>query len=65
VVRLPDGSVQFDLTAPGAATATVLGSTNLTVWQVLQTVPVTGGTAVFTDNNATNYPARFYRILVP
>lgn len=65
VVRLPAGSVQFDLTAPGAATATVLGSTNLTVWQVLQTVPVNGGTAVFTDNTATNYPARFYRILVP
>jgi hypothetical protein len=65
VIRLPDGSVHFSLSAPGAATATVLGSTNLTSWQVLQTVLANGGTAVFTDNTATNYPARFYRILVP
>jgi hypothetical protein len=65
VIRLPDGSVQFSLTATGAATATVLGSTNLASWLVLQNVPVTGGTAVFTDNTATNYPARFYRVRVP
>jgi len=65
VTRLADGSVQFSLTAPGVATATVLGSTNLTVWEVLQTVPVTGDNAVFKDNTATNYPARFYRVRLP
>lgn len=65
VIRLPDGSVQLSLTAPGAATATVLASTNLTAWEVLQTVPVTSGTAAFTDNSAPNYAARFYRVRVP
>ena len=65
VTRLPDGSVQFSLTAPGAATATVLGSTNFTVWQVLQTLPATSGAAVFTDNNATNFAYRWYRVRVP
>jgi len=65
VTRLPDGRVQFGLTAPGAAQATVLGSTNLLTWQELQVVPVTSGSAVFTDDTATNNPVRFYRIRVP
>ena len=65
VTLLPDGPVQFRLTAPGAAQVTVFGSTNLSVWQELQTVPVTSGNAVFTDNYATNYPGRFYRLRVP
>jgi hypothetical protein len=43
----------------------VLGSTNLSVWQELQTVTVTNGSAVFTDDTATNRPARFYRLRVP
>ena len=47
------------------AQATVLGSTNLLAWQVLQVVPVTSGGAVFTDDTATNNPVRFYRIRVP
>jgi hypothetical protein len=65
VVRLPDGNVQFEARAPGAATATVFGSTNLLTWQILQTVPVTNGTAVFTDTTATNFPSRFYRARLP
>ncbi len=65
VTRLADGRVQFGLTAPGAAQATVRVSTNLTVWQDLRTVTVTNGSAVFTDDTATNYPARFYRLRVP
>jgi Arylsulfotransferase (ASST)/Ser-Thr-rich glycosyl-phosphatidyl-inositol-anchored membrane family len=65
VVRLPDGRVQFGLTAPGAATATVLGSTNFSGWQVLQTVPVSNGTAVFTDTSASALQARFYKLRVP
>ncbi len=65
VILRPDGSVQFGLTAPGAATATVLCSTNLSAWNVLQTVPVTSGAAVFIDNTASNSPSRFYCIRVP
>jgi hypothetical protein len=65
VVRLLDGSVQFGVTAPGAATATVLGSTNLLTWQVLRTVPITNGAAVFTDSTATNFPSRFYHFRLP
>jgi hypothetical protein len=65
VIRLPDGRVQFGLTAPGAAQVTVLCSTNLVGWQLLQTVPVTNGNAVFIDDTATNYPSRYYRLRVP
>ncbi|MCX6922948.1 MAG: carbohydrate binding domain-containing protein [Verrucomicrobia bacterium] len=64
VTRLPDGSVQFEVTAPSAATVTVLGSTDLSTWELLQTVPVADGTAIFTDSAATNYPSRFYRVRV-
>jgi hypothetical protein len=65
MTNLPDGRVQFGLTAPGAAQATVLGSTNLAAWQELKTVTLTNGSAVFIDDTATNYPARFYRVRVP
>ena len=66
---LPGGSVQFNLTAgAGLATnATVWGATTLSPpdWQILGTVPLTSGSGAFTDNVATNYPARFYRVSLP
>ncbi len=65
VTRLPDGRVQFNLTAPGAAQATVLSSTNLTVWKDLQTLTVTNGSAVFTDAPAASFGSRWYRLRVP
>lgn len=69
--NLPNGSIQFGIAAPGAATATVLVTTNLTStnlatkWQVSQTVPVTNGSATYTDQTAGNAPERFYRVRVP
>jgi hypothetical protein len=65
LTRLPDGRIQLGLTVPGATQATVLGSTNLSTWQELQTVPLTNGAAVFTDDTAANRPVTFYRLRVP
>jgi hypothetical protein len=65
VTLLSDGRVQLGLSVPGALGATVLGSTNLVDWEVLQSVPLTNGAAVFTDDTATNRPAGFYRLRVP
>ncbi len=65
VTILPDGRLQFPISVPGALQATVLGSTNLMNWQVLQTVVLTNGAAVFTDEPTTNYTRRFYRVRVP
>ncbi len=62
---LPDGRIQFSVTAPGASTVTVLGSTNLSTWEDLQTVPLTNGTALFIDNGATNFSQQFYRLRIP
>jgi hypothetical protein len=65
ITWVPEGLIQLRLMVPGAAQATVLGSTNLVFWEPLQTVPLTNGSAVFTDSTATNVPHRFYRLRVP
>jgi len=65
LTNLPDGSIQFGFSIPGALEATVIGSTNLRDWEVLQTVPLTNSSAVFTDDAATNFSSRFYRLRVP
>jgi hypothetical protein len=65
LTTLPDGGIQFGFSIPGAIEATVMGSTNLLDWEVLQTVPLTNGSAVFTDDTATNFSSRFYRLSVP
>jgi hypothetical protein len=64
-VVLTNGGIQFGLTAPGAATATVLVSTNLITWQALPPLPLTNGIGVFTDDATTNFTSRFYRLSVP
>jgi Arylsulfotransferase (ASST)/Ser-Thr-rich glycosyl-phosphatidyl-inositol-anchored membrane family/Divergent InlB B-repeat domain len=65
LTNLPNGSIQFGFSIPGALEATVMDSTNLQNWEVLQMVPLTNGSAVFTDGTATNFPHRFYRLRVP
>jgi len=64
IARLPDGSVQFGYTAPGAASMTVMGSTNLKNWDAVQTLPLASDTGLFT-NSAAGAPNRFYRLRVP
>jgi hypothetical protein len=65
VTLLPDGRVQIAISVPGALQASVIGSTNLVDWEVMQSVPLTNGSAVFTDDSAINFPSRFYRLRVP
>ncbi len=66
VTVLANGNVQFGVIAPGAPTLTVLGSSDLASWQVLQTgVPVTSGAAVVTDTTVAGHSPRFYRVRVP
>ena len=65
VHTLPDGRLQFNVTAPGAATARVLVSTNLVTWQLLHTLNLTSDNAVFTDDSPATLPGRFYRLSVP
>ena len=65
VMRLPNGHLQFSVSAPGATTATVFASTNLSTWQFIQTLTVTNGSAVFTDTSPANLPNYYYRLAVP
>ena len=68
-LTLPDGRVQFALTAGAglAAQATVWGATTLTSpsWKVLATVPLINGQGVFTDSTASAVATRFYRVTLP
>lgn len=68
--RLADGSFQFSFTNSPAVTFTVLAHTNpmlpLSNWSVLGTVDeISPGRFEFTDIQATNYSARFYRLRSP
>ncbi|HSU54176.1 MAG TPA: aryl-sulfate sulfotransferase [Candidatus Dormibacteraeota bacterium] len=65
VILLPNGRLQFSVTAPGATTASVLTSTNLSSWQVLQTLTITNDSALFTDSSPATLARRFYRLAVP
>jgi len=64
VVHLRDGRIQFGVTAPGASEASMLASTDLVAWQLIKSLQITNGTAIFIDDTATNQ-SRFYRLRVP
>jgi hypothetical protein len=57
----------FNITAASDLTLVVQACTNLlnSVWQPLQTVTLTNGSAYFSDLQWTNYRARFYRLSSP
>jgi hypothetical protein len=67
---LPNGSFQFGFTNVSGLAFTVLTATNLSPalinWTVLG-VPteISSGQYQFTDQQATNYPRRFYRVSSP
>ena len=68
LTRLPDGRIQFGVTASAGATqATVWGTATLSPpdWKLLGTVPLTGGSGEFIDDPAPTGPIRFYRARVP
>jgi hypothetical protein len=43
----------------------ILVSTNLITWAVLTNLELTSPAGQFVDASATNYPSRFYRVLLP
>jgi hypothetical protein len=66
--RLPDGRIQFSITAGSGATQVTIWSTPLLSapnWQPLATVPLTSGRALFTESSASATPSRFYRATAP
>lgn len=64
-VRLGNGSLQFTLQGAANATYTLMTSSNLVQWDVLNSVTTGGnGTVIVTDPN-TSQKARYYRIRFP
>jgi hypothetical protein len=61
VVRLPDGSVRFNLTGTPNRTYTIEASANLTNWLNVGTVVYTNGAMPFVDAGASALTNRFYR----
>ena len=58
----PAGQFILTVSGPAGQTYDVLASQDLSVWTVIGTVtPGAGGSLVFTDTNAANFPQRFYR----
>jgi mannan endo-1,4-beta-mannosidase len=66
---LAGGAVQLNGTGPRGSTCHVLASTNLAQpvagWPVLTNATFSGGVFTFTDEQAANYPRRFYRVVTP
>jgi hypothetical protein len=57
----------FDITGSNNLVVVVEATTNLAnpVWTAVATNTLTGGTAYFSDPYWTNYPARFYGLIMP
>lgn len=51
----------FTIIGTNGMSAVVEASTNLVDWQPVWTNTLSGASAIFTDSQWTNYPARFYR----
>jgi sugar lactone lactonase YvrE len=65
VAMLANGTMQFSLSGTPDATYTLDASTNLLDWAPLVTFSMTNGAVQFLDVTATNFPARFYRLVSP
>jgi hypothetical protein len=64
--RLTNGFARLSFNGASGFSYRVLASTNMTSWSVLGTAaPATPVSFQFADGNATNYPARFYRVSTP
>ncbi len=64
--RLPGGAFTIAFTNPPGGSFSVLASTNLTTWSLLGApTEMSAGQYQFTDSQAANSPARFYRVSWP
>jgi uncharacterized protein (TIGR03790 family) len=60
-----NGAFTMDVGIPGPMPYVILASTNLENWQPIFTNALSPGLLDFTDYDATNHPARFYRMSWP
>ena len=64
VLKLPDSSIQLTaLSVVRGGTNIIQASSDLTTWTNVHTHNPTGNSFVFVDNDAMNFPRRFYRLV--
>jgi len=61
-VRLPDGSLNFQISGLQGRGYVIQASTDLERWTDVSTNTVAGGTITFIDMNSRNFDQRFYRL---
>jgi hypothetical protein len=54
----------FAIVGPAGSNAVIAASSDLQSWKALATNSLGAGTAYFADSEATNFPTRFYRVLL-
>jgi hypothetical protein len=57
------GGLELTLQGGGAGLFTIQSSTDLIDWNLVGTVPTSGGPVVFVDTSATNRIRSFYRVV--
>lgn len=63
--RLPNQSVELELTGQPGRSYDIQVSTDLAAWTYLTNIVPTGSVTAFVDTTATNLTARFYRAVIP
>jgi hypothetical protein len=63
--RLQDGSFQLEFKLDACSGWRLQTSTDLVSWSTLQTYDVQSGFRIFIDQDARNFPQRFYRLATP
>lgn len=63
--RLPNQSVELELTGQPGRSYDIQVSTDLAAWMYLTNIVPTGSVTAFVDTTATNLSARFYRAVIP
>jgi hypothetical protein len=61
LVRLPNGTVQFQVKGTAGATLTAEASTDLKTWVPIMAAPAPTGLLQVSDTQAASMPARYYR----
>src|SRR2546421_6922011 len=65
VSRSTDNSTQLTIKGPAADNYEIQASTDFSTWNLLKTIPNPQGVFPYLDAGTTNFPNRFYRVVIP
>jgi len=65
VSRSTDNSTQLTIKGPAADNYEIQASTDFSTWNLLKTIPNPQGVFPYLDARTTNFPNRFYHVVIP